>query len=77
MAIATNRFGSVGVSIGALVKFFQEKKIVWKYMVQFCVIAVVGGYLGAHVAVKQGYLWVKRAFAVFVVISAVQLIFLS
>jgi len=52
IAIATNRFGSVGVSVGALAKFSREQKIVWKYVVPFSAIAIVGGYIGARILLQ-------------------------
>lgn len=48
MAIATNRFGSVGVSAGALAKFGRTEKVVWKYVLPLSIIAIAGGYLGAR-----------------------------
>lgn len=35
----------------------------------------IGGYLGAHVALKKGNLWVKRLFILFVIISGMKLLF--
>jgi uncharacterized membrane protein YfcA len=34
----------------------------------------VGGYLGAHIAVRNGELWVRRLFVVVVLISASRLL---
>jgi uncharacterized membrane protein YfcA len=38
---------------------------------------VVGGYLGAHTAIKQGDRWVKVAFALVVVASGLKLLLFS
>ena len=35
----------------------------------------IGGYVGAHVALKKGEEWVKRLFVLFVVISSLKLLF--
>ena len=47
VAIATNKFGATGLSIGAIVKFWKNKKILWKYAIPFSVLAIVGGLTGA------------------------------
>jgi uncharacterized membrane protein YfcA len=36
---------------------------------------VIGGYLGAHIAIKKGDLFVKLAFSVIVAISGLKLLF--
>ncbi len=35
----------------------------------------LGGYLGAHTALKKGDLWVKRLFAIIVIVSSIKLLF--
>lgn len=35
----------------------------------------IGGYFGAHIALKKGDLWVKRVFALFVIILGLKLLF--
>lgn len=49
VAIATNKFGAVGLSIGAITKFWSEKKILWKYAIPFSFLAIVGGLIGAKI----------------------------
>lgn len=49
IAIATNRFGSVGLSVGALAKFSKERRVVWRYVISFTLISMAGGYLGARI----------------------------
>ncbi len=55
VAIATSKFGGVGLSFGAIVKFIKEKKIVWKYIPFLIAISLIGGYIGANIllAVKS------------------------
>lgn len=48
VAIATNKMGSVGLSLGAIVKFWKEKKILWKYVPIFAFLSLVGAYVGAN-----------------------------
>lgn len=47
VAIATNKLGAVGLSVGAIYKFWKEKKIIWKFAIPFSVLAVIGGLIGA------------------------------
>jgi len=49
IAIATSKFGGVGLSFGAIIKFFKEKKIAWKYIPFLIIISLVGGYIGANI----------------------------
>lgn len=49
VAIATNRFGSVGVAVGATTTYVKKKKIIWKYVIPVAVVALIGGYIGANI----------------------------
>ncbi len=49
VAIATNKFGGVGLSLGAAVRFSKENKIVWKAVMPLCLISIIGAYLGANI----------------------------
>lgn len=51
-AIATNKFGSVGLSIGSLIKFKKENKIVWSYVLFFSILSIIGGVIGANILLK-------------------------
>ncbi len=52
IAIATNKFGSLGRSFGAIPKFFKEKKINWKYVPPFIAINIVGAVIGANLLIS-------------------------
>lgn len=52
MAIATDRFGTIGQSSIAAFKFWQAKKIVWKYVLPFSVLSLVGSLVGANILLK-------------------------
>lgn len=58
IAIATNKFGSIGLSIGAFTKFKKAKKIRWEYIPIFCLLCIIGGVLGAQslVAINKEHL---------------------
>jgi len=75
IAIATNRFGSVGVSIGALAKFLRQQKIVWKYVIPFSAIAVVGGYAGARLLLIVDEALLSRIIG-FILLALLPLLFL-
>ena len=49
VAIATDRMGSFGLSLGAVPKYWKAKKIVWSQIPLFFGIALVGGLLGANI----------------------------
>lgn len=49
VAIATDRFGTVGQGIGAFVSFWKARKIVWEFVLLFSLLAFVGGFVGANV----------------------------
>ncbi|MDD4882733.1 MAG: sulfite exporter TauE/SafE family protein, partial [Gallionellaceae bacterium] len=46
----------------------------WDWMPVLLAGAVIGGYLGSHVAIVKGNLWVKRAFEVTTVLIGLKLI---
>lgn len=74
---ATNKIPWFAGSIVVLYVFIRAGMVHYPFAVTLFFGMLAGGWLGAHWAVKKGDLWVKRAFAVFVVISAIQLIFFS
>jgi uncharacterized membrane protein YfcA len=52
VAIATDRFGTIGQSLAAFYKYWKAKKIVWKYVGVMAVISLVGSLIGAHILVN-------------------------
>ena len=49
VAIATDRFGTVGQTVAAMFKFGKAKKIVWKYVPVFAIISLLGSFIGANI----------------------------
>ncbi len=49
IAIATDRFGGIGQSITAFIKFYKSKKIVWKYVPLLTIISLAGSIIGANI----------------------------
>lgn len=52
VAIATDRFGSLGQAITAFFKFLKAKRIVWKYVLLFAVLSFAGSLIGANILLK-------------------------
>lgn len=52
IAIATDRFGTVGQSVAAFLKFWKAKKIIWKYVPALAVISLSGSLIGANILIK-------------------------
>ncbi|MEK6792730.1 MAG: sulfite exporter TauE/SafE family protein [Nanoarchaeota archaeon] len=49
IAIATDRFGSIGQALIATLKFWKSKKIVWKYVPVLAVLSLIGSFIGAKI----------------------------
>ena len=58
IAVATHKFGGVGLSIGGLVRFFRSKEIVWPYVLRLSILAFIGSFAGAQllVTIDEGWL---------------------
>ena len=52
IAIATDRFGSLGQAITAFFKFLKAKRIVWKYVLLFALLSFAGSLIGANILLK-------------------------
>ena len=52
IAIATNKFGAVWLSIWSLIKFKKEKKIMWEYTIYFSILAIIWSIIGANILLK-------------------------
>ena len=73
--LATNTFPWLVLAISSLVIFAVNKIIDYKIGVILLIGMALGGYVGAHVAIKKGDIWIKRLFVLLVIISAVKLLF--
>lgn len=49
IAIATSKFGSIGLGVGAAFKFWREKKILFDYVLLLSIIGLAGAYIGANI----------------------------
>ena len=48
--------------------------VAWTWMPALLAGSILGGYLGSHVAIKQGNLWIKRAFEGITILIGLKLI---
>lgn len=52
VAVATNRFGTLGSNIGNLAKFLKTDKIVYKFMIPLAIVSTIGGIIGANLLLE-------------------------
>lgn len=51
VAVATAKFSSFGMWAIVLMRFNKAKLIAWRYVVTMCILAAIGGVLGANIAI--------------------------
>ncbi len=49
VAVASARFGDIGLAIAASYKYWKEKKILWKYVPILAILSLVGSLIGARI----------------------------
>lgn len=76
VAIATDRFGTIGQSVAAFIKFWKGKKIVWRYVVILSVISLAGSLIGAQMLVHTSTDILQKVVGVLLIIL-LPLIFLK
>jgi uncharacterized protein len=66
-----------GLVLGAitLTIFIINDMINWPYAIAMFLGMLIGGYIGIHTALKKGNAWVKALFMIFVLASAIKLLF--
>src|SRR3989338_572091 len=52
IAIATDRFGSIGQALIATIKFSMAKKVIWKYVPALGILALIGSFIGANILIN-------------------------
>ena len=72
---ATNKIPWFVLGIISVVIFAMNGIINYLYGVFLIAGMFVGGYLGAHTAIKKGNRWVKIVFAIIVIASSIKLLF--
>ena len=73
--LATGSISWLVLSVSSLIIFALSGIVDYKIGIVLLVGMAIGGYIGAHVALKKGNLWIKRVFVLFVIISVVKLLF--
>lgn len=49
--------------------------IAWNWMPALLAGSIIGGYLGSHIAIKKGNLWIKRSFEIVTILIGLKLVF--
>lgn len=49
--------------------------VAWSWMPALLAGSILGGYLGSHVAIRKGNLWIKRAFEITTIVIGLKLLF--
>ena len=72
---ATNNIPWIVLSVTSLIIFALNGLVDYKNGIVLLFGMAIGGYLGAHTALKKGDSWVKGIFAIIVIISGIKLLF--
>jgi uncharacterized membrane protein YfcA len=73
-ANATSKIPGLFLGLSTLFVFATHGIVNWAYGIAVFFGMLIGGYLGAHTALRKGNAWVKGLFAVIVLLSAVKMI---
>lgn len=73
--LATGVIPVMVLAISSLAVFAFNGIVDYKYGIVLLIGMTVGGYLGAHFALKKGNVWLKRLLILFVIASAIKLLF--
>jgi uncharacterized protein len=73
--LATNTIPWRILSVASAIVFAFHHLIDYKVGIVLLISMAIGGYVGAHIAVEKGDAWIKRLFAVFVIIASLKLLF--
>ena len=49
--------------------------VAWDWMPALLAGSIIGGYLGSHLAIRKGNLWIKRSFEIVTILIGLKLIF--
>jgi len=74
-SIATSSIPWFLLSIFSLIIFSINGIVDYTIGIVLFISMLLGGYIGAHVAIKKGNKWVKSLFAIVVIISGIKLLF--
>ena len=61
----------------ALVKYWQAGNVNWKFALLMALGFLIGGWIGGTLAQPLSEIWLKRAFGLYLLVIAVQMLFFS
>jgi uncharacterized protein len=59
ITLATNKFGGIGLSIGALYKFIKKRKIIWKYVISLSLVGISASIIGSKILIQSDPIFLK------------------
>ncbi len=74
-AIATARLGSLGLSIGALSRFFRSNAIKWKMVIPLTIVSIPAAIIGAYLVISIPQSYIEKIIGVILVLSAIAIIY--
>ncbi len=74
-AIATARVGALGLSLGALSRFFKSDAIKWKMVIPLTFVSIPAAIIGAYLIISIPQSYVEKIVGVILILSAVAILF--
>ncbi len=68
IAIATNRFGSLGLAGSSIYKFAKSKKIIYSYAPVFIILAIIGSIIGANLLLQIDVQLLSKIVGIFILL---------
>lgn len=75
-AIATNRFGALGMGMSTIYKYFKNKQIIFHYLFPLAFVGIVGSLIGANILVRINPVFLKKLIAI-LILMIIPIIFLK
>ena|SRR3989338_6644446 len=76
VAVATTKFGAVGLDLGALVRLRRSKEIVWQHVAPLLIISVVAAFAGSKLLLEIDEHLIERLVG-FIILAHIPLILLK
>lgn len=74
-AKGTSRIPGLLSALSGLIVFMYAGIVDYKVGLSLFIGMFIGGYMGAHVAIKKGNEWIKPILALFIIVASIKLIF--
>ncbi len=62
-------------TVVALIAYIINGAVVFSIGIPLLIGATIGGYIGAHLALKNGVVWVRSVLVIVIIVSGTKLIF--